>query len=514
MGKSVKETTGTKKIVMNTYMGMMLRIVNLVTQFVFRTVMLKVLGDQYIGVSGLFSSILMMLSLTELGIGSAITFALYRPMRERDMKKIAALMNFYKAAYHVVALAVMGIGLLILPLLPYIVKEVPDIKESIYVIYLFYLVQSASSYLWIYKSVLLNVDQKNYVIAKIDIVVNILKTGISIVIITVFHNFLLYLAIEVGLTIIRNIIVSRRAGKNVEGLQQYKNEHLTPEEKSSLWKDVMALSLYSASNVVLASTDNIVISALLGTTLVTYVGNYKTLINAVDGFVWQFYGALNPGIGNYAVDHTREEQRSMFLNVQFTAYIFSSICFTAFMVVLYPFIAEIWLEERYVLSQWITVLLALDFYLNNMLRVVSVFRNANGLFVEGKYRPLFMAVLNIILSFWLGKIWGIAGVIAATVLSRLVTQCWFDPYIVYKYVFQRKMWEYLRINAVYLLVTAVNTVLTIGICMFLPQMHGVLHFLVNGMIAVAVSTVSIWICFRKSSQWQYLAEKAKAVVKR
>lgn len=496
-----------KLVVINTYAGVFLRCSTLLMQFVIRSVLLSTLNDQYTGISSLFTSILSVLSLAELGIGSAITFALYRPLSEKNYPRIAALMNFYKHAYCLVAGIVFGLGLCFIPLLPMIVNGVSAIHENLIFLYMMYLIQSASSYLLIYKSVLLSASQKNYVISFVDMIINILKMIVESVLLFLFRAFVPYLIFEVSSTILRNLVISKIADNTYQELASYKKERLDVDERRSLMKNVGALSLYSVANVVLNGTDNIIISMFLGTASVTLITNYKMIINGVDGFIWYFYGALNPGAGDYALTHSRNEQYELFKKAEFVAFCFTSISAINLVFLLDLFVGDIWLTPSYVLPFSITLILIADYYMNNMLRPVSVFRNANGLFIQGKFRPLLMAVLNIVLSIVMGYRMGIFGVLFATLLSRFLTQFWFDPLVIYRHVFQRQLHEYFLCYTKYLFVFLLDFAVVFLIRECITIANSIVKFGVVVIIGSGISILMIVLFYRRTKEFYYIREK-------
>ena len=160
----VQYQSRTAKTVLNTVSGILNRFCNTILSFVLRTVFIYTLGIQYTGVSSVFTDILTMLSLSELGISTAIATALYKPLHDKDNSKIRKLMKFYKNAYRYIAIFIFIVGILLLPFLKYLITDIPDIKENIYLIFIFYMMKTSISYLFVYKSTILNADQKQYVV--------------------------------------------------------------------------------------------------------------------------------------------------------------------------------------------------------------------------------------------------------------------------------------------------------------------------------------------------------------
>ena len=189
------------------------KLASFLSGFVLRTVFIRVLGMEYAGVSGLFTDVLMVLSFAELGISTAMTYALYKPIAEQDKDKIQKLMHFYKWAYRFVAGSVLGLGLVFVPFIHLIITDVPDITESITLIYILYLLNTSVSYLLVYKSTMLTASQKNYEISKITIKISIIRCLIGCALLIGFKNFIVYLLMEIGVAVVQNILIGKKAEK-------------------------------------------------------------------------------------------------------------------------------------------------------------------------------------------------------------------------------------------------------------------------------------------------------------
>ncbi len=453
-----KEKSRTANVLRNMTAGMFVKGITLVLSFVSKTIFIKLLGIQYTGVSSLFTDILTVLSLAELGISSAITYALYKPVAEKDSRQIARLMNFYKTAYRMVALAVLSFGLALVPFLDRLVTDVPDIRESITLVYLLYVTKSACSYLLIYKSAILNAKQKKYEISKIEGIMAVVKLLAECLVLWLFRQFLAYLLTDILLTLVQNILISRRAEREYDSRAGGDGGKLGKEEKLAILADVKALAMYQISGVCLSGTDSIVISSVLGTGMVGLLSSYKMLLQSVTSILQQFFNAANASVGNLAAEGGREKQYRLFRGLNFAVFWANAFCGTALYLLLNPFV-ELWLGREYLLGEPVALALALDFYISNMIRCVALFRTSNGLFVQGRYRPVIMALLNVTLSVLFAYRSGIFGVLMATVIARAVTQVWYDPWLIYREIFRRNVGEYYKDYICYFLTAAAGILL-------------------------------------------------------
>ncbi|MBO0448190.1 hypothetical protein JZO76_01440 [Enterococcus sp. MJM12] len=426
--------TNSKKAKLNTMTSILIKIVSLVSNFIMKTITIKYLGIEYAGVSSLFTDILTIFSFAELGIGSAIIFELYKPLREKEYPKIAQLMNFYKKAYQLIGLAILLAGVLSIPLLPLFVKSVPDIQENLTVIYILYVLNTVTSYFLIYKGSLLSANQEGYLISIIQVIFSGIRLLVGCFSIIIFKNFLLYLLLDIIIIVIQNIVIYLLADKKFVEIKKYDKELLPAQNKNALLKNVGALSLYQVSNVILNGTDTVVISALLGTGFVTFFANYRLIIRSVDSLVSQITVALTPTLGQLAIDGTESQKKNFSLLNLFVYWITLNTSLLLFFLIP-PFI-EFWLGKEFVMSEWLLLGFVVDYFFLNMVRIVATFRNANGLFMQGKYRPLIMSILNVVISVIFVKQFGVAGAIWGTIVSRVLTQVWFDPLVVFKYLFK------------------------------------------------------------------------------
>ena len=487
----------------NTIFNFSVKLFDFGIKFVLRTVFIYTLGMQYVGVSGLFTDILSVLSFVELGIGSAITYALYKPLAENDEEKLGKLMHFYKWAYRIVALVILICGLLVVPFLSKIVTNVPDIKESITIIYILYLSNTVCSYLLIYRSTILSASQKQYEISKISICISMIKCTIESILLVVFKNFIFYLLLEILFSVSQNIWISRKAEKLYPNAFQKSSGRLSKAEIKKLFKDIKALFLYKVSNVVLNGTDSVIVSSFLGTGMVGILANYNMIVKNIYNLVLQVFTSTSASIGNLAATEDGKKQFKVFNAMQLMCFWIFGLCTTVLYVNVNTFM-KIWAGKENLFGTATVLVLIIDFYLTGMMSTVSHFRTSNGLFVQGQYRPLIMSIINIVVSVFLVKKIGITGVILGTVISRLLTQIWYDPYLIYKYVFKHSFSHYLRQITIYTASTAVSCLICIEFRNMLMIPNSWIDLIVNGIFNVIVFNGIFLLIYGRSAEFVYL----------
>ncbi len=487
--------------VKNSSFSIITQVLTVIINFVVKTVFIYALGSEYLGVNGLFSNIITMLSLADLGIGVAIPYSLYKPLSEKNNEKIKTLMNFYKKIYNIIGIVVLLIGLSITPFLPLIIKDMPENIPHIYLIYDLFVIHSASSYFFVYKKFLIDSDQKSYITSKIIFIFSTVLSIIQIFILIFTHNFVLFLLSSIFIVIIQNIYISKKANKMYPCLKEKNIEQLDKKEYNEIKKNISSLFIYKVGNVIMNGTDNIVISKIIGLIEVGIYSNYLLIINSIYNILNQIFNAITSSIGNLVV--TTDEKRS--LNVYenlnfFTFALYGTVCI-CIMVLINPFI-NIWIGESYLLSNLVSFLIAFNLFLTGMQSVTSSFRNAYGLFYKAKYRPVLMCILNIVISVILAKYIGIAGVILGTIISKLVTVIWLDPYIIYHYGFKENVNKFYKQYMIY-----VVCYLTINFVIYMLYKYIVINnifmFIIYGILTFIVIASIICLLFHKTKEFKY-----------
>ena len=426
----------TQKSVRNIAFSIVYQLVTLFSNFFIKTILIKNLGIQYTGVSALFTDILTVLSVAELGFGTAVSYALYRPLYEKDDIQIAKLMRLFQQIYRIVFSVIVAAGIVCLIFLTYIVKDVPDIKENIHIIFIFFILKTAVSYLFVYKATLLEANQEKHIVSAVGIVICVLTTVLEAAAIAVFESYIGYLTVMVTMVIVQNVTISLVANHRYPMLKSECREGLSLTERKEIFRNVRALAIYKISGALQRGVDSVIISAMLGTSLVGFLSYYKMIVNHVDSLFGQVFEAMKPSVGNLAASENSERQYTVFKKMCFLSFAIGNFIAVSLITLLNPFIA-LWLGSNYLLGMNIVILLTADIYIITMVRPYESFRNANALFVQGKYRPAVMVILNIVLSIGLAYKWGLAGILFATVAARLLTHVWYDPWLVYRNVFHK-----------------------------------------------------------------------------
>lgn len=475
---------------------------NVVLSFVCRIIFARLLGKEYLGISSMFSNVLSLLSLTELGIGTAMIYELYKPIAEKNEKKIASYMKAYKTAYIAVGVVVFLLGLAVMPFLNVIIKEKPDIRENIYLLYLLFLFSTASSYFFSYKSSLITANQRNYILVGINYAVVIVQDIFQIVALVLTKNYLLYLVLQVIFVFVNNVIISRKADRDYPYIKAKDVEPLSKDEKKSLLKNVKALTVTKLSGILVNNTDNLVITYFNGLIQTGIASNYSLLVTTLTSLVNQIFASLSASLGNLNAVGDEEHKYRVFkaLNLaNFWIYGWASIG----IAVVSSDIVELCYGADYVLDFKIPLILAVNFYMLGMQCVVGLYKSTMGLFRYGQYALFLTAIINLIGDCLLGKYYGLFGIFLATAIARAVTNTWYEPFVVFKHGFKRKATGYALRYFLYLLIL----IFVGGICGFvcsLIRFDVLPRLILKLVVCIVVPNGLFFLFFFKLPEFAYL----------
>ena len=439
----MKNRSRTEYSILNILTGVGGYFLNTLLGFICRMVFVRCLAAEYLGVNGLFVNILSMLSLAELGVGSAIVYALYKPLAENDEEKIASLVQMYGKAYRVIGGLIMVIGLALMPFLELIIQQQPNISESLYLLYFINLFNTASSYFFSYRSSLLIAAQRNYIVSGINYAVTILQSILQMVFLLLFQDYLGYLLIQTVGTFIYNVLVSWVSTKYFPFIRNKKAMPLPEEERRALFSNIRDLMVYKVSGLLVNSTDNILITFFSGLATTGVASNYTLLVNTLNSLLTQVFNSLTASIGNHNASESVEKRYEMFsflnmMNFWLFGWASLGIFFCA------DDLVELCFGAEYVLPLEISLIMATNFYTSGVTNIVGTYKHTLGLFHYGRFVQVLTGIFNIVLSIVLGCCWGLFGIMAATLISRVLTHLWYTPYVVFKYGFQRKVLDYWR----------------------------------------------------------------------
>ena len=497
----------TGNTIKNTYIGIIAQVVTIILNFVNRTIFIKFLGVEYLGIGGLFSNILSMLSLAELGIGVAMVYNLYKPLAENNEKSIKAYMNFYKWAYRLIAGIILVVGLALIPVLPFIIKDKPNISHF-ELAYVLFLLNTVASYLFSYKRSMFTADQKERVNTLNRTIFSILLCVAHLAVLAIFKNYLVYLIVTVIMTILSNIRVSYLCDKKYPFLKK-NNERLEKAEKKGLMKHVFAQMSHKFGGVVVNGTDNILTTSFVtgGLALVGKYSNYTLFTGTLNTLINMVFNAVLPSVGNLNVNANKEKlektyNKLLFINASLLMVI------SACLLLLANDFVTVWLGKDFVLDKYVVLIIVVNFFVSGMRHATTVFINALGLYTKNKFKPWVEAAINLVASIILIQYMGFFGVLLGTTISTILTSFWIDPYVLYKYGFKKSSGTYFLKYFFYTLVFAGMCVATYYATSFI-SVDNIFMWIAKAVLVGLICCAIVFVIFFKTEEFKALFNMVK-----
>lgn len=499
----------TKNTTYNLIINVGSQILTIILSFVSRSVFIYTLDARFLGINGLFTNIISLLSLAELGVGTALVFSMYEPLAHHDEKKLAALTMFYKNLYRVIGCVIAAGGLFLFPFLDFFINLDVGIPNVEYY-YLLFLLQSVCSYFMVYKTSIMIADQKGYILQRNTMIINTIATLTQIAVLLIFKNYVLYLVVIVFFNIFGNYYNSRISQRKYPYINQ--NVKLDKIEKQQIWSNIMSMFMYKLGGVVLNNTDNILISKIVGTIEVGFYSNYNLIINKVGNMTSLVFTSLQASLGNLNVDADDKKKKFIFEVLSLASFWIYGFCSICFCMLLQDFIV-LWIGPEYLLSNTIMYICVINFYLQGVLYPVWCFRNTTGLFKDTKYTMIIASIINIVASVILGLYWGMAGIFIATILSRVFTNIWYDPYKLFHSYFHSSVKKYYVTELVRALFLVVFISGSQWIFEYINISNGWICIVIKAIYCIIVTNSIFFLYFRKKETFRFVCSKVNGMIK-
>lgn len=495
----------TRNSSLNFIFSVLSQITNIVLAFIVRTVFIKCLGVEYLGLNGLFTNIISVLSLAELGVSSAIIYSMYKPVSENDTDKICQLINYYKKLYSIIALVVLAVGLAFFPFLDFFINLESDVPNVKYYYFLF-LGQTVSSYLIVYRTSVLTAYQKDYIISRTAIISNVISYIGQIVVLLLFKNYVIYMLVAIICTFLCNAVNSIIASKRYPFINNKKA--LPKDEQTAIWNNIKSMFAYKLGSVILNNTDNLLISKLVNTLTLGFYSNYCLIIDKIAAVVNLIFTSLQASLGNYNVKSSPSQKYFMFKVISFIEYWVYGFCCICFCLLIDVFI-EIWLGSNYQLDMIVVYICVFNFYLKGVLYPLWCFRNTTGMFKDTKYTMFIAATINIVLSVVLGLKIGLVGILLATAIARICTNIWYEPLKLFKNYFGQPVFKYYVNEIIRILFLIVLIIISHNILSLFTPENLYLTFLIRILYCLFVPNFIFILLFFRTAEFKYVLEKIR-----
>ena len=459
----------------NIIAGLFQYALNILLVWIGRIIFVNVLSSEYLGINGLFTNIISVLSIADLGLPAAMTYSLYQPLADNDTKKITSLIAFFRNVYIVIAIAVFAIGMSLIPFLDKIVNlETPiqDIEKY----YILILLNTVISYVYIYRTTLFTADQKNYILQRYIMIFRVITFVAQTIVLLLFHDYFFYLFVSVFVALLSNLFQNRASVREYPYLTD-KAAPLSLSERKKIWCNVFDLFLYRICGVIQNNTDSILISLFAGTIIVGYYSNYQLIILTLVSILTIVFSGVKASLGNLIFSEAADpsQKQEVYWTMELVNYWMVSFCSICLICLFQGFI-ELSFGEEYLLSFGTVVVIVLNFYTGNIRQPIWAFRETTGIFHETRNVTAVTAVINVILSLLLGYYSGIFGILISTVIARMVYSWWKEPMVLFNGYFGCSSKKYF----VNYLIRFVLFVIVCSVCCFLCEM---------------ISLSNVYVCF-------------------
>lgn len=498
-----------QKALKNVGTGLINKIVLMGLAFASRTIFIRLLGAEYNGVNSLYSNILSVLSLAELGLGNVLMYYLYSALQKNDYDEIISLVNEFKKIYYWIIAAVLVIGIALIPFLGAIVNSDLNYSELV-LYYVLYLFNSVASYFVVYRTMVISADQRSYIINNCSTITTVVMYIFQIGYLLIRRDFLGYLLIAIGCTVANNLIQNHYAYKLYPYLKNKSEKKINIDPKR-MFVDIKATFLFKVSEKILDQTDSIIISILFGSIVVGYYSNYFIIITYLVNIAGIIANGLVAGFGNLNAEGNNENSFKMFKTSMLMFSMFGTFCVTCYACIIQDFV-PLWVGKEYLMNYDVVIAVLAVFYLRMVTNTVWMYRSAMGLFKEVQYVNVIAAVLNIIFSVILGKVIGVAGVIVATALSRLLTSFWYEGKVVLEKMEKKASYYYMT-----QLKDFITMVIALGVALCISNfitITGILAIIIKLCIAGLVVLVVEMVINYRTEEFRILKDKVFSSLKK
>lgn len=491
----------TEKSIKNIVTAMIVQVITLLLSFVTRTLLVKSLGVESVSLNGLFTEVIAMLSLTELGVGSAIIYNLYKPLAQGDEEKICQLMRLFKIAYRVIALATFAIGCSLIPIINLLVKDISYSDNYVRIVYFLFVVQTSTSYLFSYKVSLLNADQRKFIHSIINVAVKCVCTGVSAIVLFTTYNFILYLLVVIIFSFITNVIASIVVDRLYPYLKKDYGK-LSKKEGKKVFTNIKYLFVKNVSAKITNSTDNILISSIVGVLTVGIYTNYSMIFNAVKQFSVQISGALAGSLGNLFAVEKSEHCSNVLSRLTYIFFLMSSSLSICLYCCISPFIS-VWLGDDWLLENPTVFICSVNMFIDFAKIPLWQSLEVSGLFKKDKNISIIGSVANLIVSIVFGIRWGILGIFIGTFVTYVI-QITLKIKLLYKDFFKISSKYYYLKWLVYLTLTVFEMFLSKFICDQIVLFDGFFKFLLCAIVGLIVPLLINIPLFIRTKEFNYL----------
>ncbi len=488
------------------------QMLNVLAGFALRTVFVRMLGLEYLGVNAVMEGVLLLLSMTELGIGTSVAFGLYEPIEHGDEERIGALMAFYCRMYRIVAAVTAVLGLALVPFLPAITHGATEQVPNLTLIYLLFLTNTVLSYLMSYRRTLISANQLHYINSNIENGFLLGKYVLQAAVLIFFHSYIGYLVIQIVMVFASNLMIYIKCGKMYPFLNRYKKARLSKEDGQLMKRSVVSMMFLQLGSALVSGVDTLLINTVGLVTSGVY-SNYSMIISTISRVLSQVFEAVTGSVGNLMVQKDPDHKYSVYREMIFTNFVIYFYICNVLAGAASRFIA-LWMGEEAVMPAAITFIILVNFFMKGMRQVNLMVIRAAGLFNYLRLKSVLEIIINFIVSvlFLVVLDMGVYGVLLGTVVSVLSTCFWWEPYVVHKYAFGKSLRRYFVDYVIYAAVTLPAGLISWKLCAAIPG-GGVISLIGSGIVSSAVAVAVLLLVFGRGKELRSLVARMSELVK-
>ena len=491
-----------QKSAKNIIVALISNALNIVLGVVVQSIFLKTLGEEYLGLNTVLTSILSMLSIAELGLGSAIIYNMYKPIANKDKEKIKSLMKFYKKCYSIIIIVMLAIGLIVSIFLKQIVGETQTI-QNLYLLYFLFLTDVIFSYTIAYKRSIIYANQEEYLTNIVHLIYLVVMNGLQILFLYLTHNYCVFLIIKLVCRILENVLVNIIANKKYPYIK---------EKEDDIIKNIKALFFHKIAGFIVSSTDTILISVFFeGLVTVAYYSNYNLVLSAITTILNQFLLSATASIGDLLTENNKERNYEIYKKLNFLNFVIFIIGATGMACAIEPFIT-IFFGEQYILSKFILISLILKFFIQGMRRPLMAFKEAAGIFYVDRFVPILESIVNLVASIILLKICGLAGIFLGTAVSSLVILLYSYPKYVYRPIFNKRLKDYYLEFIKTILYATVIIGITMGVNQLIRVSNIFAEQVLSVVVAIIIPVIIITLVSGRTEEYKYYINIIKNIL--
>lgn len=501
----------TQNATRNIVFGVILKLYQILLPFAMRTAMIYLMGVEYLGLNSLFTSVLQVLNLAELGVGSAMVYSMYKPIAENDKPMVCALLKLYKKYYFFIGLIIACAGVLLTPLIPKLINGTIPGQLNIYILYLLNLAATVMTYwLFAYKNSLLQANQRSDIASKITILTTSLQYALQLVVLWLFHDYYLYIIVMLFTQAMANIVTAMAASRLYPDLEP--KGSLPDKTIKTINQRIKDLFTAKLGATIVNSADTIVISAFLGLTVLAMYQNYYFIMSSVMGVLTVVFSSCLAGVGNSMVMESARKNYNDFRVLTFLINWIVTVCMCCFATVYQPFI-ELWVGKKYIFSEAVVAFFCIYFYLVTMQQVNGMYKDAAGVWHQDRFRPLIAAMVNLLLNLALVRIWGIYAILLSTIISYVFISMPWMISNVFKYVFHRSWKKFACEFSLYFLVACIITFLCRMMCIMTGAMPLYVQIVLNLLVSLLASNIFLLIVYKKNTYYIQMIDLIDKITK-